>query len=64
MKMAERKPEKIVSKRIVHRECEVTDEDIRHAQPVKMPQVTPEQHRARTRQRAANEQDSTADDVE
>ena len=63
--MAERKPDKVVSKRIVQRECDVTDEDIRHARPVKMPQVTPEQHRARTRKKATGKNDSSpAEDAE
>jgi hypothetical protein len=58
--MAERK-RKVVSKRIHHRECDIKKDDIAHAPPVKMPQVTPEQHRKRIAKNAAEEGDSSSE---
>jgi hypothetical protein len=64
--MAPRKKTTVVSKQILHRKCDVTDEDIAKAPPVKMPQITPEQHREQMRgmKRAATENKGTSNEGE
>lgn len=49
--MTEQKKSDVVSKKIIHKKCDITSEYIANALPAKMPQVTSEQHRARTKKR-------------
>jgi hypothetical protein len=58
--VTERKTTKVVSKRINHRKCDITKEDIANAPPVKMPQVTPEQHRERKKKGARAKNNGTS----
>ena len=58
--MSERDTRKVISKKIHHRDCDITQEDIANAKPEKMPRVTPEQHRERTEKHAAEEDDQAS----
>jgi len=58
--MTERK--KVISKRIRHRDYDITEEDIANALPVKMPQLTPEQHQARIKKHSSNKDKESFDE--